>query len=365
VTEDRSTIAFAEKVLALLELGSFSATYKYALLTALMDLCLEHTSDKGVAPSVLTTRQLAKKVVQLYWVHTTPYEGGAVLRQGGAAGDQQAEIVRAVESFRAERAGAAGELYFKAELEEPKRFERLVRTVEWKLIEMPIPRLQVMGREEDRFLYEYAWTQAIRQGEVSRYQRGEGGGFDNRLLLQPRVAERLIALTGVLRPVIRREWALKIASMNALPEARLEEFLFGVERTALETVRAPLRELQRGRCFYCSKALDRRTEVDHFIPWARYADNALDNLVLAHDGCNNQKRDFFAATEHLERWLERSSAEDDQLDAIATSAAWPRSADRSRLVAKALYRRLPDGARVWRRANELVPLDRSELERLF
>ena len=35
------TIAFAERVLTLLDDGSFTATYKYAVLLGLTDLCLE------------------------------------------------------------------------------------------------------------------------------------------------------------------------------------------------------------------------------------------------------------------------------------------------------------------------------------
>jgi hypothetical protein len=243
--------------------------------------------------------------------------------------------------------------------------ERLLCTVEWKLIEMPIPRLQVMGREEERFLYEYGWTQDVRQGKVSRYQRGEPTAFDNTLRLQHGVAEHLIALTGILRPVIRREWALMVAGMNALPESRLEEFLFGTSRIPLYAVRVPLGELQDARCFYCEGRLDDRTEVDHFIPWARYADNSLDNLVLSHARCNQQKRDFFAATEHLARWTERSRKRDADLGAIAASAGWPRNQARSLAVAQVMYTRLPEGTRLWLRGDELVRWDGRALACVF
>lgn len=359
------TIAFAEKVLTLLELGLTSATYKYALLTAIIDLCMEQTSASGSPPTSLTTRQLAEKVVQLYWGHAIPYEGGPVLRQGGVNEQQQAEIVRAISNFRGAHAGAKGELHFQAAIVHPQEFERLVRSVEWKLIEMPIPRLQVMGQEEERFLYEYAWDQRIKQSGVSSYQRGEPGLFDNRLSLQPGVAEQLIALSGVLRPVLRREWSLLVASMNDLPEARLDEHLFGSLRTSLEPVRTDLRELQDGRCFYCRERLGDKAEVDHFIPWARYADNALDNLVAAHPVCNNQKRDFFAAPPHLSEWLARSTRYDRDLAEIAARASWVRAPERSRAVARVMYTRLPAGTRVWVRATELVPHIPSEISAYF
>lgn len=42
--------AFAERVLTLLDEGSFTATYKYAVLLGLMDLCMERASAKGDPP---------------------------------------------------------------------------------------------------------------------------------------------------------------------------------------------------------------------------------------------------------------------------------------------------------------------------
>jgi hypothetical protein len=62
-------VAFAERLLELLDQGSFQTTYKYAVLLGLMDLCVEHTSAKGAAPTSVTTRQLAEKVLELYWSH--------------------------------------------------------------------------------------------------------------------------------------------------------------------------------------------------------------------------------------------------------------------------------------------------------
>lgn len=365
VTESRDPIAFAEKVLALLELGSFSATYKYALFTAIMDLCHERASASGALPTTLTTRQLAGKVTELYWPHATPYEGGGVLRQGGVRSGNQAEILSAISHFRTRHAGAPGELHFRAQSAHPDAFERLVRKVEWKLIEMPIPRLQRMGREEDRFLYDYGWTEDIRQADVTAYQRGDRSAFDNRLLLGPAVAEHIVTLTGVLRPVVRREWTLMVAGMNALSEAKLEQFLFGSSRVSLDAVRGALGELQGGRCFYCGARVGRQIDVDHFIPWARYPDNGIDNLVAAHPACNNQKRDFFAAAEHLEHWTGRSRVRNEDLDILVSEAGWVRDAGRSRSVARAMYSRLPQGSRVWISGTELVPIDQVRVAAAF
>jgi len=203
----------------------------------------------------------------------------------------------------------------------------------------------------------------VRQGRVSAYQRGERGAFDNRLLLRPGVPEGLLRLNGILRPILRREWSAMVAGMNGLPESRLEEFLFGVDRTPLEKVRGPLRDLQRGRCFYCAGVLGRGADVDHFIPWARYADNGLDNLVVADDRCNNRKRDFLAAADHVERWSARNMDSASDLAAIAAQLVWEREPRRSRAVAVAMYSRMADGAKVWQEGTGLVGLEKPRVER--
>jgi HNH endonuclease len=359
---DLDAIALAERVLSILEEGGFSATYKLALFTAILDLCIEKTSVHGSPPDTLTTRQLADKVVELYWNHVTPYGGIGTLRQGGGHGEQ-ATIVSRIERARAQWADAQTDTPYRGRQVHPVEFRQLVDFVEWKLIEMPVPRLQVLGRQEDRFLYQYNWPRDVRQSAVKDYQRGTASGFDNRLLLRPRVAEHLVRLNGILRPLFHRAWAVMVARMNKLPEAELERFLFGSERTSLEAVRGPLRDLQNDRCFYCDGGIGGRADVDHFIPWSRYPDNGLDNLVAAHPRCNNSKRDFLAAADHVERWVQRTHRRCDDLHALARDAGWPRDTGRTGAVAAAIYLRLPASTPLWRRPDEFVPIERERVAR--
>jgi hypothetical protein len=65
-TDQRGAIGFAERVLELLDEGRYTATYKYAVLLALVDVCLERTQASRIPPDVLTTRQLADKIVEIY-----------------------------------------------------------------------------------------------------------------------------------------------------------------------------------------------------------------------------------------------------------------------------------------------------------
>jgi 5-methylcytosine-specific restriction endonuclease McrA len=344
-------IALAERIFGLLDQGRFTATYKYAVLLALMDLCLEKTTAQGFAPDSVTTRELAEKVVHLYWPQVVPYggrrEAGVLLQNTGR---RQAEIVGSIARFRSGFPRDPLLPLDRARSADPKGYERLIEHVEWKLIQMPLPRLQVIGSGESRFLYEITWDLSVLASSVRAYQRGQASDFDNQIRLKAGVGEYLVQLNGLLRPLLYREWAEQVARMNQLEAYRLEEFLFGSLRVSTEPVRAPLLELQDGRCFYCDGRIGRQAAVDHFIPWARYPDNNLANLVAAHTTCNGRKRDFLAATEHVERWgrrLERTGSRRSQLETVAGNVAWPWRPESSLSVGRGIYLRLPDDASLW------------------
>jgi hypothetical protein len=62
----RDSFAFGEKLLNLLDESAFSTTYKYALLLALIDVCMERTGSQGQAPEAISTRELAEKTLEIY-----------------------------------------------------------------------------------------------------------------------------------------------------------------------------------------------------------------------------------------------------------------------------------------------------------
>ena len=305
-------------------------------------------------PVAVTTRELAEKVLELYWPHTAAFDGKGgmtVLRQNTGG---QAEILSAIGKFREHHAADPSEPLSRARHRAPDQYERLVRTVEWKLIEMPLPRLQVLGNKESRFLYRLGWDTSVRRRDT------EATSFDNRICFQPGVGAHLIRLAGLLRPLIQRGWSAMVAQLNpaATDEARLQEFLFGAVRISLDPVRADLRELQNNRCFYCDGRLEGGIDVDHFVPWARYPDNGIENLVVAHRTCNGDKSDFLAAGGHVRRWSDRFAASEQgiasELAEIATRAGWDRHPQRTINVARAIYRSLPSDVQLWLRKKEFV-----------
>jgi hypothetical protein len=340
----------AERVIALLDEGLFTATYKYGVLLGLLDLCLETGGDAGAGALTVTTRQLAAKVLAVYWpqVRPLPLLDGSVPRQN-SRGSPDARIVRLIDDYKQEKQrGWANPA--EVRLRDPKGYEKLLVATERVLIEMPLPRLQIIGREIEQFLYEISWTTDISRGDLKRYLQGQPSGFDNRIILRPGVAAALIQLNGLLRPLIQRSWALKVAKLNGLAEGLLHDFLFGQERLGLARVRPSLIELQQGHCFYCETRLDIKADVDHFLPWTRVPNNNLENLVVAHVRCNGAKRDFLPAVSHVRRWGQRlkpDAPEHDHLAVISSRLQWPSDPAATLGTARAIYGRLPRSAKLW------------------
>jgi len=347
-------IRFAEKVIVLLDQGGFNATYKYAVLLGLMDLCFEKSARDGSPPEMVTTAELASKVVELYWHQTRkfgPLGGRAPLQNRGG----QAEILTMITRFREEHAPDPSATLFRAKLHARGRFEKLLKDVEWKLVEMPLPKLQRVGRELDSFIYEIAWDDDIVRRTLTSPE------FDNRIVFRPGASRSLVDLAGVLRPLVHRHWLTHVTRLNRLPESALEDFLFGIDRSALGPVCSPLFELQGGRCFYCAGAIRTKAQVDHFLPWARHPDDGLANLVVAHDACNRHKSDFLADAGHLAAWTERVARQAGSLREVATQVRWPHEPQRTARVVRGVYRRLPDDVRLWHLENQFVRLDRAQL----
>ena len=341
-----------QRVLQLLKFGDRSSTYKHAVLIGLLDLCLETTDARGFAPHAVTTRQLAEKVIQLYWPQVASFdEAGMVLRQNSG---KQGLIVREVEQLRrlalAKIGAGAGSSRVRVAL--PKAYEAAVRLVEWKLIEMPLPKLQRIEKQDTKWLYTIGWDDGANMPSrtaVTAYQTGVSSQFDNRITFQSLVAWPFPGFTRLLRPFVEQTWVNDVASQNRLEDQRLHRFLFGTDRMSLAVVRPHLLDLQDGLCFYCHAALGRGMEwqVDHFLPWSRHADNGLHNLVVADVRCNCNKSDFLAGVDHLTRWRRRNRDGAQALAQLSESLAWELSADTTLGAARALYLKLPPSARLW------------------
>lgn len=355
--DNPDTVGFAEKLLALLDSGARVTSYKFATLLALIDCCLEYAGGDGLAPTSITTHQLAEKVLELYWPQADTFVPGTaaaapvVLSQSNTG---RAEIITLIRQAREGMRGPRARTLARLRSGDPDGYAALVAAVEWKLVEMPLPRLQRFGGQLDEFIFHISWDERIRKRAMTQ-------DFDNRILLRPGAGDGLLRLAPLLRPLIQREWTREVARWNrsVVEEARLEEFLFGTARVPTTILLPELRDIQDNTCFYCGKKAV-SPEVDHFLPWARHPDNGLENLVLADRTCNNDKRDQLAAADHVRRWSKRfvtGSRPHADLDRVERELGWERHPERTLGAARAMYLRLPADVQLWAGRKEFATAD--------
>ncbi len=362
--EALSAIGFAERVLTLLDEGAYNTTYKFAVLLGLMDLVIEKSNKDGSLADMVTTRQLAEKVIEIYWNHVSVYTGINAEPLQGKSG--QAEIVSKIKEFRASNSYST---LFK--LKNTGGYKTLLNHVEKKLVEMPLPRAQYFGKQEIRFIYDISWSKSspVSLSEVTSHQKDLESSFDNRVHLLPHVADYLVNLNGLLRPLIQRTWAMEVAKINKLEESRLEKFLFGAERAGAAKLAPDLRQFQNNKCFYCGKsfgAAGKLPEVDHFVPWARFPNDGLANYVLAHAACNVSKSDHIAGVDHFAHWMQRnhSPAELSDLQHIADEHNWVLKDHESVNIAKTLYLRLQPEVELWENVEMYRQVDLVEIKKV-
>jgi hypothetical protein len=219
-----------------------------------------------------------------------------------------------------------------------------LRKVKWKLVEMPLPRLQRLGGTAVDFVYEIGWDEKLKQSEY------RAPGFPQSVRLKPGVAEQLIRLAGIIRPLIQQLWLNKVARYNpgALRSPGLDEFLFGADRMPTIRVRAALMDLQDGRCFYSQAPLTGKVHIDHFLPWSRCGNDSIQNLVATTSAANGSKSAWLAAPAHLKDWTDRLARDGQDLHDVATALRWPSAPEGTLNAARSIYLNLPDGIPLWR-----------------
>ena len=72
-----AALRFAERLLELLDATRYTATYKLATLLALIDVTAGRTRPDGAAPATLPAKEVARRVIELYWPQTVPYGAAA------------------------------------------------------------------------------------------------------------------------------------------------------------------------------------------------------------------------------------------------------------------------------------------------
>lgn len=334
-------LQFLTEVQRILQEGQFTATYKFALIHSIADLCIQ-TEEPGPDASDLRVDHLAERFIELYWRQVAPWPGAEAARPLAQNTGRQAAVVREVIEARRRNAGRLD-----AARSEDEEWTGITRSVSATVRKMPLLKLQRVGSDVRDFLYE---------------NRVHGRGRDAFIRLKPGIAFCFRRFHPLVLDLVRGAWIQFVRRHNSdlLGErADLSGFLFGAHRAALRAMAVPLLELQDGQCLYCRKRLDEKTlHVDHFVPWSRYPVDLAHNLVAAHERCNLQKSDHLAGEDHLERWAKRSDLHSYELTQAGEAAGLRSSRDTSAQVTRWAYSQVADrGGLVWARGRELVPLD--------
>ena len=355
---------FAERLLEVVDSGRRTATYKLALLLALLDLCALRCDADGRAPTELTTRDLAEQVASLYWPQLVPFRldgtpGAVQLRQIKA---KSSKIVDSLRAFRQEVEPAGATSLRVARQQFAAQYETVIDVIERILAEQPLPRLQSVGTSKEVFPFVYHLGDDWKPGQkFSRKHLRSFGPRGPSIQLCDGAGDELVRLAPLIRPLVELHWTRMVAQVNDVNtvEEDLRHHLFGSPRIApSKELRDGLRYQQDNRCFYCADAMVGKTEVDHFIPRVRCANDAIENLVLADRACKGDKSDLLAAPSFVTKWAGRNQEQGSGLEAIAELGGCESDSDGTMAVARSIYSHLPPGGTpMWQGRKLIVSSD--------
>jgi 5-methylcytosine-specific restriction endonuclease McrA len=346
-----SDLRFLRQLQRLLEEGLFTSTYKFALLQAIADLCVERDTEPDDSLR-LPIAAIADKIIEYYWRQALPFH--APVGAASAANllqntDRQASIIRLLAEARARCDGM-----LQAARQDDERWSELLREVSRVIRVMPLWKLQTIGRQSCEFLY----------------RRDEYRKYDDTIRLLPGIAAALRNFHGLVTHLVRGAWVDQVRRIPAnrlvLGEgATLEEFLFGTDRAALAAYRDILCRHQSRQCFYCGRRVTGAGDLDHFIAWSRYPVDLGHNFVFSHSECNRDKRDYLAHPDHLRRWREQNLDTGEPLSESFSEARLSHDLARTRQVAFWAYEQgEASGTHVWvtgRRLESLMHIWRGYL----
>lgn len=332
-------IDFLRRFQRLLMEGQFTASYKFALLLAIADLCVLKGDDSGTTLE-LQVSDIAEKFIELYWQQCRPFQSeshstGNILQQNTGG---QAAVIKKIVAAQNDFGGSLSRLKLTA----PDLWRSLTRSVKRVVIEMPLWKLQTVGAERLDFLYENLDTST------------------RSITLKRGVAFCFRAYYGMLKDLIHGAWVRFVQKLNADQLGSISDlstFLFDHERSSLEPYRKILEDVQKRQCFYCHKRLRAHAEVDHFIPWSRYPTDLGHNFVLAHRSCNNAKSDYLASEQHLESWSHRIHTRSDELAQRFSDAGLPANSRASLRITQWAYEQLEQASgQVWQNSSVFLHL---------
>jgi hypothetical protein len=328
-----------QRVVAILETGQRTATYKLALLMALIEHCIENLPERPDDRLAVPIPELAHRVLSIYWRQVRAFEGRDLVQVRGSTG----RITEAAKTLRAAAGAVNGGLSLEvATLRAPDAYEQAIEKITVALAKQPLPRLQKLpgSPTSDPFLYD---DSHLGEGVTRSRLRAHGDS----IVLNAGIAHGLARLAGLLKPALEIMWVDDVRRMNKFLDEQVPDVaghLFGRERIALAAVRGPLKDAFGNDCFYCGAMLPPDNPIDHVLPWSLVGIDGLANLVSSCARCNGDKGGALPAVDLVDRSLGRDPA---VLEQIASDLTWPTQRERVVAAARGLYRGQPSGVPTW------------------
>ena len=180
-------LLLGQRIIAILETGLRTSTYKLATLMALIEHCIENMPEGADGELTVPIPELAGRVLEIYWRQVLPFAGGNELRQST---QPRARILLATNTLRdAADIGTGGLSIDTAALRAPKAYRRPIDEITLCLAQQPLNRLQRLARapNSDCFLYDDSFL----HDQVSRSALRSHG---DAIVLKPGVAQGLARL---------------------------------------------------------------------------------------------------------------------------------------------------------------------------
>ena len=319
VPTPQEQLKFLKHIQQILQSGTFTSTYKFALLMSITRLAIEQGQDTGAALR-LDYLDIAEKFIDLYWKQSLPfqfnqYEPFTIQQSTGKQAKIISEILKAQQQYKTIAAARRDSVFWL------KLRKSVVSTVK----QMPVVYLQNINGQTFEFLYHLNDSKEALQ-------------------LLPKVMYCLRQFSEIIEELCQKRWIdfvrlnkQNLLVLDGLPD--LDEFMFAPSRSQLGQVANFLIDLQECQCFYCGKSLkNNKYVVDHFIPWSLYPADTGHNFVLADDKCNSQKSNYLASEQFLNQWLERNYLHDQLITQEISQLGFLTDIQRSHRVADWAYK---------------------------
>lgn len=262
-------------VAQLLNRANMSASYKPALLKALVRVC--RTNEALRLPLEAVGNEFAK----MYWNQTVIFH----LRQGAAL-TKEAEVIKAIRSMaETHRVRRYGDL--------PEVGRATLRRQMARILQINVLTAFHITKPGNMPLL-YQWSP--REPDVA---------------LSVEAHEFLRRQGPALETIANYHWAEFLESTNRLAPRIIQKVKRdGARRGSLAPFLRVLLDDDEDRCFYCGRTFDstEKPTVDHVIPWSFIVDDPLWDLVLACARCNSLKSDWLPDRAFLDKLVRRNAA---------------------------------------------------------